>query len=234
MITVHRPVRALVCSIALAVGVTAGIAAAATVPGHAASAAKVCAVPRGARISKKAATVVVYSYRKRDRQAGPGRAWVACSKLAGKRISLGFVADEPCTTLDAVEGLRLAGSYLAYVTETSDCTGENGDASVNLVDLKAARLVASAGATSDSLPNSVTITELSLRADGALAWIAHVDSERLQPWLVYAGDSSGVRALDSSDTPLTALTMPDGSVAWTNAGQPRSAPLGRGPAVNGN
>jgi hypothetical protein len=177
---------------------------------------------------------VVYSSRKRDRKAGPGRAWVACSKLAGKRISLGFVADEPCTALDAVEGLRLAGSYLAYATETSDCTGDYGDALVNLIDLKTARHVATDGATSDSLPNSVSIVALSLRADGALAWIVQVDSEHLQPWLVYGSDASGVRALDSSDKPLGALTLTDGSVSWANNGQPRSAALGAGPAVNGN
>ena len=71
---------------------------------------------------------------------------------------------------------------------------------MNLVDLKPARLVGSDGATSDSLPNTVTTTALSLRADGVLAWIAHVDSERLPRWSVYASDSSGSRAVDSSDS----------------------------------
>jgi hypothetical protein len=58
-----------------------------------------------------------------------------------------------------------------------------------------------------------------------------VDSEHLQPWLVYGSDSSGVRAVNSSDKPLTALALTDASVSWTNAGQPLSAPLGSGPGV---
>jgi hypothetical protein len=236
VITVHRPLRTLLCSLAVAAGVAAGMAAATTAPAHAASAAKTCTVPRGAKVAKKTATVVVYSYRKRDREAGPGRAWVACSKLAGKRIALGFVADEPCTTLDAVEGLRLAGKYLAYVTETTDCTGDSGNAFVSLVDLEAARQVALDPVTTDSEPSSVNLTELALRADGALAWIVKLDNDyaRISSWYVYASDSSGTRALESSDGQPSGLAMSDTSVGWTNDGQPRTAPLGPGPAVNGN
>lgn len=237
MITVHYPLRALLSLIAVAAVVAAGVTAATAAQAHAASAAKTCARPRGAKVSKKAATVVVYSYRKRDRKAGPGRAWVACSKPAGKRISLGFVADEPCTTLDAVEGLRLAGKYLAYVTETSACTGDYGDATVHLVDLKTARAVASDGVTSDPLPSSVNVTELVLRADGSLAWIVDVDNEDkgTQAWWVYGSDSAGVRALESDKGRLHGLTLDDTSVWWTTVdGQPRSAPLGAGPAVDGN
>src|SRR5436190_20327253 len=134
--------------------------------------------PGGAKVAIKNATVVVYSVRKRVRYSGsrhlwPGRAWIACSKTAGKRVSLGFVPDEPCGELDSVERTTVAGSYLAYVTTKSDCTGETGDAFVNLIDLNAAREGFTTGATSRSEPSSVTVTALALRADDALAWITN-------------------------------------------------------------
>jgi hypothetical protein len=93
-----------------------------------------------------------------------------------------------------------AGRYLAYVTTTSDCTGQSGNASVDLVDLNSARAVAAVGATTSSEPSSVSVTALALRADGALAFITHVanDYTPIKPWWVYAGDAAGVRALDSA------------------------------------
>jgi hypothetical protein len=230
----RRLVAVLVSTLAAAAG-AAGMFAAAP-PARAASAAKVCAVPKGAKVSLKRSTGVVYSVRKRKRSSGPGRAWFACSKVVGKRVSLGFVADEPCTDLDSVERPTIAGRYLAFVTTTSDCTGQSGNADVHLVDLNTARAVAAVGATTSSEPSSVSVTALALRADGALAFITNVDNDYtpIKPWWVYAGDAAGVRALDSSDQPLTGLTLTDTTAAWTNNGQPKSAPLGPGPSTYGN
>jgi hypothetical protein len=142
------------------------------------------------------------------------RPWLLASELDGVEV-------------DRVEHVRIAGDVVAYAEYGGfKCSG----GSVNVFDLRAGRLLRSRPTTNaiGPLASGCTSTaralRLVVRPSGAVAWTeAPGDAGNVT---VRALDHAGDRLLDSGPAiDPQSLRLGAGTVTWTDAGQPRSAPL---------
>ena len=167
-------------------------------------------------------SAVLYSTRRHE-----GNDYFACSRLNGRRSTLGFVGDEICAGWDSIAHFHFVGAFLAYVRSGSDCAGVSSYDQLRRLDL---RTGAQASFPASDEESSLVLT-LRLRSDGALAWLTDVgfddndDATALQLWA--AGPAGRAQLLDRSENahaiPRGSLVLSPGSLAWTKDGAPATA-----------
>ena len=219
--------RALLITLVAAVPLTATAA-----PDGAAS-HRPCAV-RGAEVGARGAEVVVTARSRAPRRDGRpsyGDVVVACHRPTGRRVRLDErrAADDPDGFLDLV---RVAGPYVVYaIGSRSACSSCSGSHRVERRDLRAP---ARPPLVTTGCGGGGAITDLVLDRNGRVGFIcfrsANVAGEAGDLVEVRAVDRDGRRLLDRTtafDRRIAAgsLSLVRGRLAWTVAGEPRSAQL---------
>jgi hypothetical protein len=152
----------------------------------------------------------------------PGGRPYSCYWITGRRVALDMFVDRFYAPGDAHLGLlRMAGRVLAYTWVDPGIPAVH----VHSVDMRLGRFPRRAAiqpATSAE-PSSVRVTDLVVRASGAVAWIQQLEGT-VSVWRLDAG---GRRQLDAGAGigPASLRTVPGGRLAWTRDGATRSAAL---------
>ena len=169
----------------------------------------------------------VYSVR-RVQDDAVTRRWYACLYSANRRVHLGDVG--PASDFsDRIAPVRLAGRHVAYSSEYTAATGDAIGALVAVRDLRTGAFVHRFQSPGD--PNTYDVTDLELRANGSVAWVARIIQG------MPATTTFEVRSFQAPKAPSTILdsggAIGSGSLAlsgrtlyWTTDGLPRSATLG--------
>lgn len=169
----------------------------------------------------------VYSVR-RVQDDAVTRRWYACLYSAGRRVHLGVVGPAADFS-DRIAPVRLAGRYVAFSSEYTASTGDAIGALVAVCDLRTGTFVHRFQSPGD--PNTYDVTDLELRANGSVAWVA-----RIIPGMP-ATTTFEVRAFQAAKTRSTildsgaaigsrSLALSGMTLYWTNDGAPRSTKLG--------
>jgi hypothetical protein len=153
--------------------------------------------------------------------------WIGCASGTGRVVTL--VRGRDFENEEATISFRLAGTRVAILTEGQDHYSLAGVLAIRTRDL------ASAGGASVvwQLPFGnetwAKLDDLAMSAQGAVAWIVSSGSTTVSTDLVQsvrlwvAGTTT---TLDTVPTEtLASLGIDSTSVQWTNAGEPKSAPL---------
>jgi hypothetical protein len=141
----------------------------------------------------------------------------ACLFSVDKRFKLAQDEDDDSD----LDQFRLVGPYVAYAQ--AECPMGCGF-SIHVRDLRDGRESRHVPLMGSSPLGS--ITDLELRGNGSIAWIADVP-----PYFpavgrgVWAYDGSGYRRLDSGNISLLSLTLSGTTLSWVKDGVTRSAPL---------
>ena len=146
----------------------------------------------------------------------------ACLFSTNKRVRLGANGESTELTLP-----RVAGPYAAFAV--ADCPGANCYSTVVVRNLRNGRLVKNLDATKTSFGapgESVYVTDLELKPNGSLGWLAQLSSYTTNTIEVVAVDTSGRRLLDSgSDVDPESLALDGSTLSWLKAGVTQSATL---------
>ena len=168
----------------------------------------------------------VYSVR-RVQDDAVTRRWYACLYSAGRRVHLGVVGPAGQFS-DRIAPVRLAGRYVAFSSEYTASTGDAIGAVVTVRDLRTGAFVNRFQSPGD--PNTYDVTDLELRANGSVAWVAGIIQG------MPATTTFEVRAFQERKAQSTVLdsgaAIGSGSLAlsgrtlyWTSDGTPRSTTL---------
>ena len=183
---------------------------------------------RGSRTEEASRFARVYSVRRvRDNDAVTRR-WYACLYRTGRRVALGEVGPAGMFS-DRISPVRLAGRYVATAEEYTAATGDALGAVVQVRDLRTRALVSRFQSPGD--PNTYDVTDLELRANGSVAWIARIvqgtpATTTYEVRTFSAGESQSV-VVDSGDAIDTrSLAVSGRTLYWTHGGAPRSTTLG--------
>lgn len=208
----------------LPVAAVAGAVLAAGAPA-AAVAADECQA-RGSRTEEASRYARVYSVR-RVQDDTHVRRWYACLYSEDRRVRLGTVGAGG-VHLDRISPVRLAGRYVATASEYTAATGDALGAVVEVRDLRTGRLVRHFHSPSE--PNTYDVTDLELRANGSVAFIARVlgGMPATTTYEVRALRSTGSSSelLDSgAGIDRRSLALSGSTLYWSNDGLPRAARL---------
>jgi hypothetical protein len=167
------------------------------------------------------------------------RVLYACARATGYVRRLGVQApDTECDPdLCNVHEVHVAGRFVAFASESGGRSGTHGR--VVVVDMDARREVTDTPTVRamdaalglcpghPGLDGEGGTTDIALRADGAIAWIAFRDcAPDPSPFEVHARGPGGDRLLDAGFAIApTSLGLGRTSVVWQNAGDVRVAPL---------
>jgi hypothetical protein len=211
----------------LALAATAAVAAPASMANPAtirAASSSSCHKPRGYVVQAKSHEAVVFRRRSGLRAYG-------CLYRRGKLVLLS----------DAVGNYRLAGRYVAYLLHSSDTEGTFTRVMVR--DLRSGgfrHIEAAYSQLPESRPDDgeadAKVTDLTLKRDGAVAWISCPPSDPganhcyasdpEAPYEVWRADSRGRKLLDASDAVgLRSLHREGARITWLRGGEMRSATL---------
>lgn len=134
------------------------------------AAAKERCAAKGSRTEVASRAARVYSVR-RVRDGEATRRWYGCAYAAGRRVHLGDVGPAGEFS-DRISPVRLAGRHVAFVSEYTASTGDALGAVVAVRDLRTGAFVRRFASPGD--PNTYDVTDLELRANGSVAWIARI------------------------------------------------------------
>jgi hypothetical protein len=193
-----------------------------------------CAVPDKARVDANGDRLLVWSYERRyakfdDELIGKV---VACRRATGRSVRVVQTWDDGVDARE-VGMIRVAGDYVAYFEND---TGRHHFESVNVFDTVRAREVVSVGITANMQYGLWTgdsdVLALAVGRRGELAYVVQHPTDtdyagraRIRRGL-RAVDAGGSRLLDKGDgVEPASLAIAGRTVHWTNAGEPRSAPL---------
>lgn len=205
----------------------AGVALAMTGPVSPAAAQSDCEA-RGSRTEDASRFARVYSVRRvRDGDTATRR-WYACLYRTGRRVALGEVGPAGMFS-DRISPVRLAGRYVAYAEEYTAATGDAIGAVVQVRDLRTRTLVSRFQSPGD--PNTYDVTDLELRANGSVAWIARIvqgtPATTTYEVRTFAAGESESEIVDSGAAIETrSLALSGRTLFWTRDGAPRSTTLG--------
>ena len=168
----------------------------------------------------------VYSVR-RIQDDAVTRRWYGCLYSSGRRVRLGDVGPSGQFS-DRISPVRLAGRHVAYASEYTASTGDALGAVVQVRDLRTGAFVRRFQSPGD--PNTYDVTDLELRTNGSVAWIARIiagtpartsyevrlfPTSQAQASIADAGPTLGARS----------LALSAGTLYWTRDGAARSAVL---------
>lgn len=168
----------------------------------------------------------VYSVR-RVQDDAVTRRWYACLYRTGRRIHLGDVGPAGMFS-DRISPVRLAGRYVATAEEYTASSGDALGAVIEVRNLLTGALVHRFQSPGD--PNTYDITDLELRSNGSVAWIARIVQG------VPATTAYEVRTFPTTESHTTivdagpaidprSLALSRKTLYWTRDGAPRSTTL---------
>lgn len=189
-----------------------------------------CRVPGSATVHAVGGRLVVWSVRRLDRWDDYETRVVACRRSSGTRV----VVSETLESYDFAEvpyAVTVAGDYVAYAESHS---GRSFGLNVNVFDARRREYVREeVVAWHPTLGGELArIESLVASRSGAVAFAIrhrldrdHADRPR-ERLGIRALDRDGRRLLDKGEgIDPASLRIAAGEVRWTNAGEPRSAPL---------
>ena len=124
--------------------------------------------------------------------------------------------------------MRLAGRHVAFVSEYTAATGDALGAVVSVRDLRTGAFVRRFASPGD--PNTDDVTDLELRSNGAVAWIARVvagmPAITIKEVRVFPATDPHSTVVDSgTDVEPRSLALSSTTLYWTRDGVARSASL---------
>ena len=179
----------------------------------------------GSRTEEASRSARVYS---RVVAGGEVRRWYGCLYSADRRVRLGDVG-APGSYLDRISPVRLAGRYVATANEWTATTGDAIGAVIVVRDLRTGAVVHRF--ENDPAINTYDVTDLELRANGAVAWIARVVMAGTPATITdevrtSLPGTSATRLLDEAPAvERRSLALSGRTLYWTSGGVPRSATL---------
>lgn len=152
----------------------------------------------------------------------PGGQPFSCYRITGRRIALDLFTDRNYAPRDARLGLlRIAGRVLAYTWIDPGVPVVH----VHSVDMRLARFHhrAVVRPVVSAQPSAVRVTDLVVRAGGAIAWVQEVEGEVS----VWRFDARGRRRLDAGPgiDRASLRLMSGGRLTWLRDGSSRIAAL---------
>lgn len=199
----------------MALAVAGLLAVAAAPPADGAQPAPRCRVPARARVQARTARAVLFTAEFRSRRSGRSFAFEGCVEGVGKRVLIEG---------GAVTRARLNGYRVAYVVRSAGDYAH--DASVRTLDLRRPKRRFLAGVVyADSTPG---VPRLSLTRDGAVAYTIDWTWHGVRHREVRVRDRDGLETVDrGADVDVRSLARRGRRVAWTHAGERRTARLAR-------
>lgn len=168
-------------------------------------------------------------FTKRARSVVPGRrgytAFHSCSSRYGKRFRL---AESGFEGEDRYSRFRIRGPFAAYAYHPSCGACEHNEADVLVQDLRTGRHRTFVGSTGeDPLDgDSEDVTDLELKGNGAVGWIAERVRDGATTVQVRVRDRGGSRLLDEGNgIARTSLRLDGTRLMWRHDGAQRSATL---------
>ena len=161
--------RRLLPAAPVAVAATVALAVAAPATATAAAAEDRCDAKRS-RTEEASRYARVYSVR-RVQDDAVTRRWYGCLYRTQRRVHLGDVGPAGMFS-DRISPVRLAGRYVATAAEYTASTGDAQGALIQVRDLRSGALVQRFQSPGD--PNTYDVTDLELRSNGSVAWIARI------------------------------------------------------------
>lgn len=197
----------------------------ATVPGAHAAASRPCAM-KGSKTLAASEHARVY---RTPHDADGDRDVVGCLYRTGRRRILGSGGSEfnPIAAETYVGRVRLAGRFVAF---SDHITGRWGQGfTIEVVDLRSGKRRTAWGIPPrrDS-GQSADVESIVLRKNGSAAWmyVFRASPEATLERFVAKLDGDGqARLAEGADIEPGSLALANATVYWTQAGQPRSAPL---------
>ncbi len=164
-----------------------------------------------------------------------GRAIRACVYGGQRVVGLGSPVVCGSGVCFGVRDLQLVGTLVAYESFLSNLTG--GEWFVVVRNLRSGRIIRHIPTGTSLKPMSETgvgpVTDLVVKADGSVVWIADDIERRIvtnvpyseTPYFdVYASDAAGTRLLAAgADIQSSSLALAGGTVYWSEAGRASSA-----------
>ncbi len=168
----------------------------------------------------------VYSVR-RVQDDAVTRRWYGCLLSSGRRVRLGDVGPSGAFS-DRIAPVRLAGRHVAFVSEYTASTGDALGAVVAVRDLRTGVFVSRFQSPGD--PNTYDVTDLELRANGSVAWIARIvagmPATTTYEVRVFPATQSHSTIVDSGPAiGPQSLALSARTLYWTHDGAARSASL---------
>jgi hypothetical protein len=147
----------------------------------------------------------------------------ACAIDNGRRFALGQDYGDL-----SIEAVRLTDPFVGFATVS--CGGLCGTTGIVVLDVRNGSRKTLPRVSSLGPDFRATITDLELKATGAVAWIAQTARDQTDPNTevreVWASDSAGQRMLDSGiGIGLESLKLSGSTLSWRKNGSPRSATI---------
>lgn len=181
---------------------------------------------KGSKTEEASRHARVYSVR-RVQDDAVTRRWYGCLYRTQRRVHLGDVGPAGMFS-DRISPVRLAGRYVATAAEYTASTGDALGALIQVRDLRSGALVQRFQSPGD--PNTYDVTDLELRSNGSVAWIARIIQG------MPATTTYEVRRFPTTESHSTILDAGTGigprslalsgrTLYWTHDGAPRSTIL---------